>query len=134
MIHKRLVALIAMGATMLMGLALAGPAMASTTDSCVELGPGPIGAQSCFAVTSERDVVFAQVHVGKYSVGTFTLVCTDRWNNRFVKQGNIGRNGTRSFFPEALFNLRRPTCTLGVHATNFAVNRRAAGSVLLISG
>ena len=81
----------------------------------------------------QNDVSFAQVHVGKFSVGTFTLVCTDRWGNRFVKQGNLGRNGTRSFFPENLFNIRRPDCTLGVHAVNFQVNRRAAGSVLLIS-
>ena len=131
--HRRLVGLLTAGALMVMGLASAGSAMASTTDSCIELGPGPIGAQACVATTSDNYVDFAQVHVGRYDVGQFTLVCTDRWDNVYVKTGNIGRNGTRSFFTEGLFGLHNLSCTLSVRAVNVVVNRRAAATAILIS-
>ena len=117
---------------MLMGLAYAGPAMASTTDSCLELGPGPIGAQSCFAQTSENDVSFAQVHMGANSAGSYTLVCTS-YREVFVKQGNIGKGGTRSFFTEGLFGLRDPDCTLAARAHNVVVNKAARATVTLIN-
>lgn len=115
------------------GLAMAGPAMASTTDTCVDLGPGPVGGQSCFAQTSERDVSFAQVQMGRNSAGSYTLVCTDRWRNVFVKQGNIGTGGTRSFFTEGLFGLRDPDCTLAARAHNTKVNKTARVTVTLIN-
>jgi hypothetical protein len=104
-------------------------AQANTTDSCVDFGPGQ---NNCFASTSEQDVDFGTVHVGRYSVGTFTLVCSDHWNT-FVKQGRILRNGTRNFFVEGLFGLRNPDCTLSVHATSVVSGRRASGSVTLIN-
>ena len=42
---KRLATLLAAGSMLVLGLMFTGSAQASTTDSCVELGPGPIGAQ-----------------------------------------------------------------------------------------
>lgn len=130
--NHRFRALLVAGAVMLMGLAWAGPAMAATTDSCIELGPGPVGGQSCFASTSENDVSFAQVQMGRNSAGSYTLVCTDRWNNVFVKQGNIGTGGTRSFFTEGLFGLRDPDCTLAARAHNTKVNKAARVTVTLV--
>lgn len=132
--RRRWGALLAAGAVMLMGLAMAGPAMASTTDSCVDLGPGPVGGQSCFATTSEHDVSFAQVQMGRNSAGSYTLVCLDQWRNAFVKQGNIGTGGTRSFFTEGLFGLRNPDCTLSARAQNTKVNKQARVTVTLIGG
>lgn len=116
---------------MLMGLAYAGPAMAATTDSCIELGPGPIGAQSCFASTSENDVSFAQVQMGRNSAGSYTLVCRE-YGDTFVKQGNIGTGGSRSFFTEGLFGLRSPDCTLAARAHNTKVNKAARVTVTLV--
>lgn len=127
----RLRALLVAGAVMLMGAAYAGPAMAATTDSCIELGPGGIGAQSCFASTSASDVSFAQVQMGRNSAGSYTLVCTDHWQT-FVKQGNIGTGGTRSFFTEGLFGLRDPNCTLAARAHNTKVNKAARATVTLV--
>jgi hypothetical protein len=129
---RTIAALIAASLLAVAGLVMAGPAMASTTDSCVELGPGPIGAQSCFANTSESDVSFAQVQMGRNSAGSYTLVCTDRWRNVFVKQGNIGTGGRRSFFTEGLFGLRDPDCTLAARAHNTKVNKAARVTVTLI--
>ena len=128
--HK-LTALIAVALLAIAGLAMAGPAMASTTDSCIELGPGPIGAQSCFAQTSENDVSFAQVQMGRNSAGSYTLVCTS-YGDVFVKQGNIGTGGTRSFFTEGLFGLRDADCTLAARAHNTKVNKAARVTVTLI--
>ena len=107
------------------------PAAASTTDSCIEFGPGPIGAQSCFATTSETNVDFATVKMGRYTAGSYTLVCT-KYNQTFVKQGNIGTNGSRTFFTEGLFGLHNPDCTLSARAHNTSVNRRASLTVTLI--
>jgi hypothetical protein len=111
---------------------LVTPAMASTTDSCVELGPGPIGAQSCFATTSDSRVDFAQVRVGRYSVGSYTLTCSQS-RQTFTKQGNVPLGGSRSFFTQGLFGLRDPDCTISVRATNRIANRRASATVTLVS-
>jgi hypothetical protein len=113
------------------GLALAGPAMATTTDSCLEVGPGPVGAQSCFATTSETNVDFAQVQLGRNSAGSYALVCV-KYGEVFVKQGNIGKGGTRSFFTEGLFGLRNPDCTLTARAHNVVVNKAARATVTLV--
>jgi hypothetical protein len=107
------------------------PAAANTTDSCIEFGPGPVGAQSCFATTSETNVDFAQVNMGRYSAGSFTLVCT-KYGNVYIKQGNIGTNGNRNFFIEGLFGLHNPDCSLSARAHNTSVNRRASLTVTLI--
>jgi hypothetical protein len=131
---RKLAVLLTTGALMIAGMAFAGPAAANTTDSCVDFGPGPVGAQHCFTNTSENDVTFAQVRMGLNSAGTFTLVCTDRWGTAFVKQGNIGRGGTRSFFTEGLFGLREPDCTLGARAFNVVKNKAARATVVLIGG
>jgi hypothetical protein len=127
----KLTALAAVAVLAIAGLAMAAPAMASTTDSCVDFGPGPVGAQSCFAQTSESDVNFAQVHMGRYSAGSFTLVCQE-YGEVFVKQGNIGTGGTRSFFTEGLFGLRHPDCTLAARAHNAKVNKAARVTVTLV--
>jgi hypothetical protein len=126
-----LAAIVAIGAaTLAIG---AAPAMASTTDSCIELGPGPIGAQSCFATTSETHVDYGIVRMGRYSAGSYTLTCSQH-GETFTKQGNIPRGGTRSFFaPQGLFGFNDPTCTLSARAHNVVVNRRASASVTLIS-
>ena len=129
---RTIAALIAVSLLAVAGLVMAGPAMASTTDSCLELGPGPIGAQSCFASTSENDVSFAQVSMGRYSAGSYTLVCTS-YGDTFVKQGNIGTGGTRSFFTEGLFGLRDADCTLAARAHNTKVNKAARATVTLIN-
>ena len=129
--RRKLTALVAAALFAIAGLAMAGPAMASTTDSCIELGPGPIGAQSCFAQTSERDVNFAQVQMGRNSAGSYVLVCR-AYGEVFVKQGNIGTGGTRSFFTEGLFGLRHPDCTLTARASNTKVNKAARATVTLI--
>jgi hypothetical protein len=121
---KRLIALV----SVLASLAFAGTAQASTTDSCVDFGSGQ---NNCFATTSEDNVDFAQVTMGKYSFGTYTLVCQDHWGNRYVKQGNILKGGRRSFFPEALFGLRSPDCVLSAHA-NTVNSRTARVTVTLI--
>jgi hypothetical protein len=134
MFKRKLTGLLATAALMIAGMAFAGPASANTTDSCVDFGPGPVGAQHCFTTTSETDVTFAQVRMGLNSVGTFTLVCTDRWGNAFVKQGNVGRGGTRSFFTEGLFGLRDPNCTLSARASNAVKNKAARATVVLIGG
>jgi len=114
---KRLIALV----SVLASLAFAGTAQASTTDSCVDFGSGQ---NNCFASTSENNVDFAQVQMGKYSFGTFTLVCEDHWGTKYVKQGNILKGGRRGFFTEGLFGLRSPDCVLSAHANS--VNGRAA--------
>jgi hypothetical protein len=114
---KRLIALV----SVLASLAFAGTAQASTTDSCIDSGPG---TNNCFASTNETDVNFAQVQMGRYSFGTYTLVCRDHWGNPFVKQGNILKGGRRSFFTEGLFGLYRPDCVLSAHANS--VNSRTA--------
>ena len=113
----------------------AAPAIASggsTTDSCVELGPGPIGAQSCFASTSARRVDFAQVRMGRYSAGSYTLTCTES-KQVFTKQGNVPTGGARSFFTQGLFGLPHPNCTISARAANRVKNRRASATVILIS-
>jgi hypothetical protein len=120
---KRLIALL----SVLASLAFAGTAQASTTDSCLDFGPGQ---NNCFASTSEDNVDFAQVQMGRFSFGSFTLVCTDHWNT-FVKQGRIARHGTRNFFVEGLFGLRNPDCTLSAHA-NALNGHRAFVRVTLI--
>ena len=131
--HRRLVGLLAASAMMVMGLMFTGSAMAaSTTDSCVDFGPGPVGAQNCFTSTTSSYVSFAQVRFGRNSAGSFTLVCRDHWNT-FVKQGNVGTGGTRSFFTEGLFGLRNPDCTLAARAHNTRANKAARATVILIS-
>jgi hypothetical protein len=121
--------IIALVAALLSFAAFTSVAQANTTDSCVDFGAGQ---NNCFASTSEQDVDFGTVHVGRYSIGTFTLVCSDHWST-FVKQGRIVKNGTRNFFVEGLFGLRNPDCTLSVHAISVVNNRRASGSVTLIN-
>lgn len=108
--------------------AFASVAQASTTDSCVDHGSGP---NNCFASTAESDVDFAQVQMGVNSFGTFTLVCTDRWGNPFVKQGNILKGGRRGFFTEGLFGLRNPNCVLSAHA-NSTGGKNARVTVTLV--
>lgn len=109
---RKIVAFIALVAVFGCFAAFASVAQASTTDSCVDSGSG---TNNCFASTSESNVDFAQVQMGRNSFGTFTLVCTDHWNT-YVKQGNILKGGRRGFFTEGLFGLRNPDCTLSAHA------------------
>jgi len=120
--------IIVLVAALLSFAAFTSVAQANTTDSCVDFGAGQ---NNCFASTSENNVDFGTVHVGRYSVGTFTLVC-EEYNQVFVKQGRIAKNGTRNFFIEGLFGLRNPDCTLSVHATSVVSGKRASGSVTLI--
>ena len=103
-------------------------AQASTTDSCVDFGSGQ---NNCFASTSEDNVDFGTVNMGRYSYGSFTLICNDHWNT-YVKQGRILRNGSRTFFTEGLFGLRNPDCTLSAHAISAVDGRRANVRVTLI--
>jgi len=127
----KLTALVSAAVLAIAGLAMAAPALATTTDSCVDFGPGAVGAQSCFANTSDNHVSFAQVQMGRYSAGSFTLVCTE-YGDVFVKQGNIGTGGVRSFFTEGLFGLRDPDCTLAARAHNTKVNKAARVTVTLV--
>ena len=120
--------IIALVAALLSFAAFTSVAQANTTDSCVDFGSGQ---NNCFTTTSESDVDFGTVHMGRYSAGTFTLVCTDHWNT-FVKQGRILKNGTRNFFIEGLFGLRNPDCTLSAHAISTVSGKRASASVTLI--
>ena len=129
--RKRWAALLAVATMVLAMAATTGTALASTTDACLEVGPGPVGAQSCFATTSEDNVDFGTVNMGRYSAGSFTLVC-EEYGDVFVKQGNIGQNGTRTFFTEGLFGLRNPDCTLSARAHNVVKNRSARVRVTLI--
>jgi hypothetical protein len=125
---RKLVAFIALVAALGCFAAFASVAQASTTDSCVDFGSGP---NNCFASTAETNVDFAQVQMGRNSFGTFTLVCRDRWGNPFVKQGNIGKGGRRSFFTEGLFGLRNPDCVLSAHA-NATGGKTARVTVTLV--
>jgi len=120
--------LIALIAAIFAFAAFTSVAQANTTDSCVDFGSGQ---NNCFTTTSETNVDFGTVHMGKFSAGTFTLVCT-KYNEVFVKQGRIAKNGTRNFFVEGLFGLHNPDCTLSAHAISTVDGRRASASVTLI--
>lgn len=121
--------LIVLVAALLSFMAFTSVAQATTTDSCVDFGSGQ---NNCFAGTSENNVDFGVVNMGRYSYGTFTLVCSDHWNT-FVKQGRVVRDGRRLFFTESLFGLRSPDCTLSAHAISAVKGRRASVSVTLVS-
>lgn len=121
---KKLIALVAV----LGSLAFTASAQASTTDSCLDFG---LGQNNCFTTTSEDDVDFATVNMGRFSYGTYSLVC-EKYGEVFVKQGRIGVNGQRNFFVEGLFGLRNPDCTLSAHAISNVLNKRANARVTLI--
>jgi type 1 fimbria pilin len=60
-------------AALLAFMAFTSVAQANTTDSCIDFGSGQ---NNCFTSTSETNVDFGTVHMGRFSAGTFTLVCT----------------------------------------------------------
>lgn len=108
-------------ATVAAGFAVTAPgAMAATSNSCFD--PATFGSRSaaCQTSTVDRHVTVAQVTMGRYSFGWFSLVCA-RGDDVVTRDGFIGQGGRKTITMDRI-GLFLPTCYLT--ATAVAINPR----------
>ena len=112
-------------------LAVAAPAMATTTDSCFD--PATFGRvpAACQTDTVEHGVNVAVATVGAHSSGWFSLVCA-RGDDVVVRRGRLAVGGRRIITMDRL-GLFNPACYLSVVAIADSPNHNARGSVALFS-